>query len=273
MKLIVYALLAVVAVVIVSIAIGAWKWEQATRALIDEMRGGDRPAPPPRSMESLPEPVARYFDNVFTGEPPAARYARLTQIGEFAMPAGWRPFQATQHVDLTRPGFVWDARIDMAPLVPVRVRDAYVRGRGSMRAKISSVVTVMDARDEPELASGALLRYLAEAAWFPIALLPSPALRWHAVDAASAQATLSDGGLEVAATFHFDDAGDITAVSAKRYREVEGEYVLTPWRGRFWNHAVREAGRIPLNGEVSWMLPEGESPYWRGEIVEIALDP
>ena len=27
---------------------------------------------------------------------------------------------------------------------------------------------------------------------------------------------------------------------------------------------------VPLNGEVAWLLPEGEKPYWRGRITEIS---
>jgi hypothetical protein len=29
---------------------------------------------------------------------------------------------------------------------------------------------------------------------------------------------------------------------------------------------------VPLNGEVAWLLPEGEKPYWRGRITEISHD-
>jgi hypothetical protein len=29
---------------------------------------------------------------------------------------------------------------------------------------------------------------------------------------------------------------------------------------------------VPLNGEVAWLPPEGEKPYWRGRIDEIDHD-
>jgi hypothetical protein len=28
--------------------------------------------------------------------------------------------------------------------------------------------------------------------------------------------------------------------------------------------------RVPLDGEVAWLLPEGAKPYWRGHTDEIA---
>jgi hypothetical protein len=30
--------------------------------------------------------------------------------------------------------------------------------------------------------------------------------------------------------------------------------------------------RVPLEGEVSWMLPEGPKPYWRGRITVLAYE-
>jgi hypothetical protein len=30
--------------------------------------------------------------------------------------------------------------------------------------------------------------------------------------------------------------------------------------------------RVPLDGEVAWLLPEGAKPYWRGHITEISYE-
>ncbi|WP_425532220.1 DUF6920 family protein [Aromatoleum anaerobium] len=46
-------------------------------------------------------------------------------------------------------------------------------GVGSGQAQLLSAVTVASDRDKPELNSGSLHRYLAEAVWYPTALLPS----------------------------------------------------------------------------------------------------
>ena len=40
--------------------------------------------------------------------------------------------------------------------------------------------------------------------------------------------------------------------------------VATPWQGRYWNYDERGGMRVPLDGEVAWLLPEGEQAYWRG---------
>jgi hypothetical protein len=49
---------------------------------------------------------------------------------------------------------------------------------------------------------------------------------------------------------------------------LSGKSVLTPWQGRFWNYGERSGMRVPLDGEVAWVLPEGAKPYWRGHITE-----
>jgi hypothetical protein len=50
---------------------------------------------------------------------------------------------------------------------------------------------------------------------------------------------------------------------------VGGEAIPTPWHGRFWNYEERGGMLVPLAGEVTWLLPEGEKPYWRGHITHI----
>ena len=113
------------------------------------------------------------------------------------------------------------------------------------------------------------MRYLAESAWYPTALLPSEGVAWSAIDDSSARATLSVGETTVSLDFHFDADSLIAAVySPARARYVGGRAVPTPWLGRWLSYGVREGVRIPLAGEVEWVLPEGPQPYWRGEIRE-----
>ena len=47
---------------------------------------------------------------------------------------------------------------------------------------------------------------------------------------------------------------------------------LEAWQGRFWSHAIRDGMRVPLDGEVAWMLPEGARPYWRGHITTVTYE-
>ena len=51
-----------------------------------------------------------------------------------------------------------------------------------------------------------------------------------------------------------------------------GKVVPTPWQGRYWNYEERGGMRVPLDGEVAWLLPAGEKPYWRGRNDEVAYE-
>ena len=227
-------------------------------------------------IEKLPAPVAKYFQLALKEGQPLVRTAHIVQAGEFRSQTsdnGWGPFKARQCFSALSPGFVWDASINMAPLMKVRVRDAYVAGQGSMQAKIFALVSVVDERGRAELNAGALQRYLAEAVWFPTALLPSEGVKWSAIDNSRALATLTDSGTTVSLEFHFNDIGEITGVfTPGRYREVNGKYELTPWAGYFRNYEERDGMRIPVEGDVEWQLPSGNFPYWKGRIIEVEYD-
>lgn len=117
------------------------------------------------------------------------------------------------------------------------------------------------------------MRFFAEAAWYPTALLPSQGVVWGAMDDTQASATLTDGTTRVELAFEFDDQGLIRSVrSDGRYRDVDGVLVATPWQGRFWDYEWRDGMLIPLEGEVAWLLQQGPKPYWRGRIQRIEFE-
>ena len=181
------------------------------------------------------------------------------------------------HVDAARrharPGFDWDGRIAMVPGLTVRVHDAYAAGEGLLHASLLGLVTLADIRGTPETAQGELMRFLAEAAWYPTALLPSQGVRWEPLSDSSARASLTDGATTVSLQFSFNAEGLIDSVYAEaRARTVNGGIVHTPWQGRFWNYERRNGMRVPLEGEVAWLLPEGPKPYWRGRTVRLEYE-
>jgi len=49
---------------------------------------------------------------------------------------------------------------------------------------------------------------------------------------------------------------------------VKGEYKSFPRAGRFWNYQEKNRMMIPMEGEVEWQMPDRNSPYWKGKIVE-----
>ena len=158
----------------------------------------------------------------------------------------------------------------MLPGPPARVHDAYIAGEGILHGSLFGLVSVVQIRGTPDLAHGELLRFFAEAAWYPTALLPSQGVRWAAVDDRSATATLRDGNTSTTLLFRFNADDLIDSLRAEaRGALIDGVTVPTPWEGRWSNYELHDGMRIPTEGEVRWMFPAGPGPYWRGRITSI----
>lgn len=263
-----------------ALLLGRFRWEQETRLLRDRLAAAREPIRPGivsfRELENLPAPVQRFFHATLRDGQSMVSGVRLRHAGTFNMSEQaekWRPFRSDQQVVTQRPGFDWNGRIALLPGIEVRVHDAYITGHGLLKAALIGLVPVADVPRSPGMDAGELMRFFAEAAWYPTALLPSQGVRWEAIDDRSARATLGDETLAVTLTFTFSEPGFIDTVEAEaRGRMVDGATIPTRWQGRFWNYQERDGMRIPMQGEVGWLLPAGPKPYWRGRVVDVTFE-
>jgi hypothetical protein len=121
------------------------------------------------------------------------------------------------------------------------------------------------------LARGEFMRYFAEAAWYPTALLPSQGVQWTAVDDVSANATIVDGPITLTLLFGFNDAGLISSVRAEaRGAGVGKDMVMLPWDCRYSDYEVQRGIMVPMTGEVAWMRPEGRKSYFVGKVTNLS---
>ena len=227
-------------------------------------------------LDGLPAPVQRYFNKVLKDGQPIITKASVQHSGTFNMAEttdNWKPFTSTQRVVTQRPGFDWDARVKMFPGVAAYIHDAYVAGSGTLKVAIFGLIPVVNLPATPELSKGELMRYLAEAAWYPTALLPSQGVVWQAVDEKSAVATITDGSITVALRFGFSESGLIDTLYAEsRGRLVNDVMTYAPWAGKLWNYAERGGMLVPLESEVAWVVPSGPKPYYRGLMTTVKYD-
>jgi hypothetical protein len=193
------------------VAYGSWRWNESTKALLARLEAASVPHAvvryDAREIVDLPAPVQRYFRAALTDGQAIIAAVSIQQAGTFSMSATaeqWKPFTSQQRVITQRPGFDWDARVMMFPGVPVHVHDAYIAGAGLLHGAVLGLVPVVNMADIPEMARDELMRFFAEAAWYPTALLPSQGVRWEAVDDSSAHATLTDGALTLQLLFRFN---------------------------------------------------------------------
>lgn len=225
-------------------------------------------------LPELPPPVQRYFRLTLSDGLPIINVARITQRGGFRTKPDqttWYDFRARQVFAVPHRGFVWDATIHTGRLIKINVVDSLIAADARMKGKVLSTVTVLDAQGRRELDEAALQRYLAEAVWFPTALLPGQGVQWSPVNDSRATATIRESGLTASLEFEFNDHGEIIEVYTDgRYREMSGDYQLCPWRGRFSSYIEIDGYRIPSEGQAAWILGGDVFTYWRAKISSVS---
>lgn len=259
---------------------GVRRWQGATEKLRTKLEAARLHIGPKTYSEdeliSLPAPVQRYFRTVLKAGQPIVAAVHVEHTGTFNMSeAGeqWKPFTSTQRVITLRPGFLWDARIALLPGVTARVHDAYIAGEGILHAALFGLISLANVRGTPEMAQGELMRFFAEAAWYPTALLPSQGVKWTAVDDHAAMASMTDGETVLTLLFRFNKDDLIESVRAEnRGRAVAGNQIPTPWECRYSHYELRDGIRIPQSGEVAWLLPNGPHWYFRGRITKVSYE-
>ena len=232
-------------------------------------------------LADVPTPVGRYLDWAL---PAGIEFTtvRLWQEGTLRTDTRseqWMPFSATHFVAPRTIGFVWNARVSVFPMLHVRVRDALVGGIGSGLVTLMSAIPVSQDSGTPEMNSGSLHRYLAEAPWYPTALRPSERLTWTAIDHTRALATLRDRDTSVSLEFRFAESGAVSGIyTPGRWGSFEGGYRRVAWEGHFGDYTRHQGVAIPTSADVGWYVDGRWQPVWRGHIIDymaesIAVDP
>ena len=226
------------------------------------------------ALVGLPAPVERYFRHVLTDGQALIRTATLRQTGTLRtsiQKENWSSFTASHLAVPLSTGFLWNAKVKTPLSTHVRVLDSYITGIGSGRVSLLSAVPFASEVGTPELNSGALHRYLAEAVWYPTALLPQSGVVWSPLDDASALATLTSNGTTVSLEFRFSDVGEVTGIfTPARFGRFEGQYRQVPWEGHFREYRAQAGMRIPLYGEVGWYADGTLELVWKGNITDAA---
>lgn len=226
-----------------------------------------------QSLDGLPPPVARYFRHVLSEGQASIRAARLQQRGVLRTSTttkNWLSFEARQLIAPPVTGFLWNAKVSLPLATHVRVIDSYDDDSGGGgRVSLLSALPLASDSGAPELDSGALHRYLAEAVWYPTALLPQAGVEWAPISDTSAQATLTDDGVTVSLEFRFNETDEVTGIyTPGRYGRFDNEYRRVPWEGHFADYRGCSGMLVPHYGEVGWYVEDEWRAVWKGDLIE-----
>ncbi len=221
-------------------------------------------------------PVQRYFRTVLKEGQSMIASANIEMTGTMNMSATterWKPFTSHQRVVTGKPSFLWDAKVHLFPGIAARVQDSYGEEQGHLNVKLWGLIQVANAKGGGELARGEFMRYLAEAAWYPTALLPRHGMQWQTVNESSSLATLTDGQNTITLLFRFDEKGLIASVRADARGAGTGEdMVMQAWECGLSNYQRQDGMLIPMTGQAAWERPEGSKVYFKGTITAISYE-
>ena len=206
------------------------------------------------------------------GESPVPNTVWLSQRGEMRVNLrdSWRRFTAEQVISIHEPGFAWLAWMQATPLVSARVLDCYVGGEGLLEARLLGSLRLARAAG-PQASKGELMRYLAEFAWAPHAMLYNRQLSWREIDATTIEVSAESQAGAARVRLIFEN-GDIARIEADdRPRMVGRSIVPTRWQGRCCDYREMNGCRIPTQAVVSWLLEDGPFEYWRGRVTAFRM--
>jgi hypothetical protein len=198
---------------------------------------------------------------------PLAAVVHLTQAGRMraSAKARWITFRARQSMRVRTCEFDWRAHAGFGGFLSAR--DALSAEAGHFEVRALGLFRLVNAEATLELRRGQAMRYLAELAWAPDAILHNPELRWRCDGPDSFVVGVGIGAAAVEVVLDLDREGRIAgAFAPDRPRAEKKTFVPTPWRGRFCEYTCRSGRWVPAFGEVAWEIDGHEFVYWQGAL-------
>jgi hypothetical protein len=147
------------------------------------------------------------------------------------------------------------------------VRDGLIDGEGRLDVRAFGFIPIVRVRGSPALTRGEVMRYLAELAWAPDAILRNSALRWREDGPDRLIVAAASGEAAAEIVLSLGSEGRISgAFAPDRPRAVKASFVPTPWQGRFSDYRRHDDTWLPFAAEVAWVIDGDEAVCWQGRI-------
>ncbi|HUZ12888.1 MAG TPA: DUF6544 family protein [Caulobacteraceae bacterium] len=200
---------------------------------------------------------------------------RLSQSGRMrpGAGAGWSDFTADETISTTGCAFDWRARTGV--MGAIRIRDSLSLGEARLEARVFGFLPAARLGVSAAVTRGELIRYLAELAWAPDAILHNPALRWRALEGKRGfELGAGEGDAAASVEVSLDADGRIGAVfAADRPRATAAGETPTPWRGRFSNYRLSHGLWTPLDGASAWEIGGEDVTCWEAHVTAWTIWP
>jgi hypothetical protein len=237
--------------------------ERATRALHDV--NATAPVVRESDLVDLPTPLAAYVRRSgAVGQPRVVSFSadfhgRIRSGPETT----WMPFSGRQvNTYGPRPQriFLMDATRSG---LPVTVLHVFVGGTATMRVKLLSLFTVVDASG-PEMDRGETVTVFNDLVVMAPGAIAGAPVTWHAIDALHVRGDFTNGGQTVSAVLTFNAEHDLVDfVSDDRTRASADGKTFTPrrWSTPLGGHRETGGHRVLTVGKGVWHAPQPEGSF------------
>ena len=226
-------------------------------------------------LAPLPAPVQRYLRGAGVVGQPRPRALHASWKGRIRSDAAspWMAFTAEQVNTLDPPRRFFKMDATMKGL-PVDVLHAFDEGGATMRVKLLSAFTMVDAKGA-EMTRAETVTLFNDLCILAPGALVSRRVTWEPVDDRRARARFTLGANTVGAELQFNEAGELSDfVSDDRSAGPPDGKTFTPmrWSTPLSRYAKVGPARVATRGDAVWHPASGAFAYGEFELVALAYD-
>ncbi|GAB2629063.1 hypothetical protein GCM10009696_36870 [Kocuria himachalensis] len=217
-------------------------------------------------LGQLPAVVQRYVRLSGAVGQPRVRNFRARFHGQIRSgpDATWMSFTGRQDNSYHPPSrlFLMDA---VRFGIPVQAFHRFIGAWATMRVKVASVATVVDARG-PEMDEAETVTLFNDLCVFAPGALSDPGIRWQDIDEHTVKAWFTHAGRTIGAVLFFNDRGELTnfVADGRGARSADGKSFTTmPWSTPVAGYRRFGSHRLMEHGQGIWHAPAGDYSYLR----------
>ncbi|WP_437969833.1 DUF6544 family protein [Sorangium sp. So ce260] len=216
-------------------------------------------------LAALPATAQRYLRFMkVVGRPRVWSFrARWTGVFRRRPDQPWTACEAWQYDTRLGIARIFHMRLRFG-LLPLLVRDTYVRGKGRMLGRMLDTFSVVDEANF-KIDTGELVTYLNDAILFAPSMVLGPEATWTAVDDRSFDVALTDHERTVTARVFVDERGAVTDFSTTdRYGNDPAhprDMVQARWSTPVAGWMVVDGRPVARGGTAVWHFASGDFAY------------
>ena len=220
-------------------------------------------------LAALPPLVQRYIRLSGAIGQPRVHNFRASFHGQIRSgpAARWMSFTGEQHnfYDESSRLFLMDATLFG---VPVQAFHRFIGPTATMRVKIASLVSLVDASG-PEMDEGETVTLLNDLCVMAPGAMIDPRITWRVIDAQTVGASFTNARYTIHATLAFNERGELTnfVADGRAAASADGKsFTRMPWSTPLSQYRAFGSRRLMSHGEGIWHAPAGDYAYLRYDL-------